>query len=305
MRKEANEKRLYIDRTEKKYSGKISRLQSRLLQIILDYFSTELVVRDGIVRNVTKNISTARKINIIQDSFMKDESEPLMRYLAGTLIKLHKLNTVYFNSIPEIDNGRIREAQVEVLKKQLNKLGFDRSNSRIIKNGFLYDAAKVDSVFTRVKIEALRSAYNEVSLSEFRSRIDTFIKEDRSVENHFRRLTGDIYSQFERESSNQTRKFVGLQFALYAGGTIGTTRDFCKLRNNKVFHESEIEKFGTSADAYGGYSSKPDFQGKTSPYDPFSDLGGHNCRHSLDWISDRLALRLRPDARKFLENNDQ
>lgn len=89
-----------------------------------------------------------------------------------------------------------------------------------------------------------------------------------------------------------------LTAAMYSGGTIDGSRPFCKVRNGKVFLYSEIEKFGTPQDLYGGYSdkSKGMFSGKpTTGYNPFVQAGGYACRHSFGYIANRTALRLRGD----------
>jgi hypothetical protein len=66
-----------------------------------------------------------------------------------------------------------------------------------------------------------------------------------------------------------------------------------------VFTSDEIKLFGTSKDKYGGYEDKKTgyFQGKskTDVYDPFTQCGGYNCRHTLNYISFALAKRMRPD----------
>jgi hypothetical protein len=33
-------------------------------------------------------------------------------------------------------------------------------------------------------------------------------------------------------------------------------------------------------------------------YNALIDCGGYNCRHRLDWVSDQMARRLRPDLFK-------
>jgi hypothetical protein len=83
---------------------------------------------------------------------------------------------------------------------------------------------------------------------------------------------------------NESRKKLGLRFAIYQGGLRDDSRQFCIERNGKCYSESEIQKW-----------EKLDFQGKSENYNPFYDCGGANCIHRLDWISDELAKRLRPD----------
>lgn len=290
----------FIAEREKKYFRKISALQRAFKNLIINYFTKNLLISDGVISNSTKNISTSRFIKRLQKDFANEDGFKTVKFLVKDLTKLNGLNGDYFKSIPQVKNTKISHIEQIVLKKMMQKLGFDLKKNQVVDNSFLDDLVKMDSVYNRVKAEALRSVVNKVPLSKFRQRIDELVEDKGLIRRHFNTMSGDIYSQFERESSNQMRIGLKLQFAQYSGGTIGTTRDFCKERNNKIFHISEIENFGTDEDAFGGYSSKPDFQGKTDPYDPISDLGGYNCRHTLDWISDRMAVRRRPDAAQFL-----
>lgn len=292
----------FIKTNEKKYLAKINRLKKSFLAAVLEYFISELSIRDGVISNTTANLSKARRIGLIQNDFVESEVNPLMQFLANSLIKLHDLNRKYFNTIPDVKNAAVKTASDKALNVMMNKLGYETKGKTIKKQSYLFGLSRMDSVYEVVKTEALRAVVNQVSLKVFRERIGDVVQKDKALEKHFLRLSGDIYAQFERESSNQTRQNLKLSFALYSGGVIGTTRPFCKARNGKVFHDSEIRKFGTSADTYGGYENKSqgEFQGKTRPYDPFSDLGGYNCRHFINWISDRMALRRRPEASKFI-----
>ena len=83
----------------------------------------------------------------------------------------------------------------------------------------------------------------------------------------------------------------------YQGTEIKTTRDFCKVRKGKVITREEALTWGTSSDELGGYTNKAQgqFNGKNANYNPLVDIGGHNCRHHLDWIPNELAVQLRSD----------
>lgn len=108
----------------------------------------------------------------------------------------------------------------------------------------------------------------------------------------------DAIDQFDRMAQYNVAEALGIRYAIYEGGIIETSREFCEVRNAGVFTEDEIKLFGTPDDKFGGYSNKPlgEFRGKyKNGYDPIRDLGGYNCRHFLIWITQDLAFRLRPD----------
>lgn len=60
---------------------------------------------------------------------------------------------------------------------------------------------------------------------------------------------------------------LGVDRWRYSGGTIETSRDFCRTHNGRVYTEAEIRNIW--AGSWGG----------KEPGDPFVVRGGYNCRH--------------------------
>ena len=107
----------------------------------------------------------------------------------------------------------------------------------------------------------------------------------------------DDFSRNDRALQTISGERLGLTASLYQGGLIASSRAFCKVRNGKVFLSSEVAKFGTKEDAYGGYTNKSlgEFSGKTDPYNAETDLGGHGCRHTRHFIPNSIARSMRAD----------
>lgn len=302
MNNETRNRIRFISNIEKELNRRIKRLQTRLFNEIMDYLTTELLIENGVIRNVAKNLAVSRKISLIQDSFYQDSSKSLLSWIAKNLIKLHSINSRYFNTIPGLQKSRVdRQAEI-TFKKMADRYGIKGNN--LIRNGFLYDLGRMDNVFKEIKSKALKSvSTGQESIRSFRTRIDEFIRGDENdgeVQRYFKRISGDIFAEFEREDNLQIANALGLRAAIYQGGIIKSTRDFCKVRNGKVFTIDEIKDFGTSQDQYGGYVNKSQgaFQGKNRGYTALSDQGGYNCRHTYDWISDEMAIRRRPELRE-------
>jgi hypothetical protein len=97
----------------------------------------------------------------------------------------------------------------------------------------------------------------------------------------------------QRVGANRIRVDLGLKYAVYQGGLIKTSRDFCEDRNNKCFSEKEIMSWENL-----NWEGKPQIG-----YNALIDCGGYNCRHRLDWISEEYAKRLRPDLFKNNAND--
>ena len=109
-----------------------------------------------------------------------------------------------------------------------------------------------------------------------------------ALQKYHRNFTYDLYSQIDRATAKTYADDLGFEFAIYEGGLIETSREFCKDHNGNVYHKSEIADFDPKV------AKQPD-------YNPFTDLGGYGCRHHLNWIPTALALAMRPDASKFIE----
>ena len=280
-------------------------MEKRLLRAILEYFSVELILEDGKIKNVAKNLLTARNIGIVQSDYVEKISTKVVGSIASIITKINRLNRSYFSSFFG-NRKKVNTVSDRIMSRTLQEIGF--KDGKVIKNGFLADLANSQSVFDRIKGEALKSIASGSSLGQFRGRMGEFLtgkgETNGEVSKYWQRMTFDIYQQQDRKTQLNMANDLGLQFAIYGGGLIVTSRDFCEVRNAKVFHKSEIEMFGTSADKYGGYSNKSagEFQGKPPAYNPLTDEGGYNCRHSYSWVSDETAIQMRPDAKNFIHN---
>ena len=139
--------------------------------------------------------------------------------------------------------------------------------------------------------EFLKSLKNEIKLN---GQIPVNIRSDLEV------IVWDVFAEFDRQVGYRTAACLGYRAAIYEGGLVDYSRDFCRERNGIVFTFDEIKLFGTSQDIYGGYTDKEsgEFKGKPQlTYNPFYHQGGHECRHAYSYISDRLAIRLRPELK--------
>lgn len=83
----------------------------------------------------------------------------------------------------------------------------------------------------------------------------------------------DLASIFERSSTQLIADELEVDFFLYQGSEIDTTREFCLERLGKAWHREEIEQWGD--EEWSGRIPE------TTEDTIFSFLGGYNCRHVL------------------------
>jgi len=265
-----------IDKLIKGTQKKVSKIEGLLYSVLLDYFIDNLSIGDDKIKYTSSNINIVNRID-----------KALDRRLSGSLAKVAKF---IFSGIKSVLVGT--EKMTERYDTRETQVSPSVTN-KVLKHASTTIAQKVDleAVFSELKQLTLNEManYDGISLRQLRGKLKEKIEEKKIVNKYFSRWTHDIYNQYQRIGGDEIRKDIGLRFAIYQGGLIATSRGFCESRNGKVFHESEIESWQGL-----NWEGKPE-----TGYNPFYDLGGYNCRHRLDWISDGLAFRLRPELKQI------
>lgn len=115
----------------------------------------------------------------------------------------------------------------------------------------------------------------------FLDQIRDYIKGTETVEGRAMRYTRtyltDTLFTYSRTFQQSITNDLGLEYYLYSGGTIETTRPFCNDRAGKYFHRKEIE-------SWAGL----EWAGKkagTTESSIFLFAGGWNCQHQLIPVS--------------------
>lgn len=279
-----------------------SSLQRKLLEIVFDEFISKLDTEGGYIKNTKANKDRINALNNLFERFQNNEFAKSLSVMVSDFKDIHTLNIDYFS---QINKKRVNEIQSKVFDKLKVNLGIE--GRKLKTDGFLDSFIKDKKLLDRIKQTTLRAiTSNNITIKDYRESVKSLIVGKGKVEGgfvkHFKTFATDTYALFDRQTNLEFATALNLKYAVYAGGLIETSRPFCEVRNNKVFTTDEIKLFGTSKDTYGGYSDKKDgmFQGKpvNEVYDPFTQCGGYNCRHTLNYISKALALQLRPDLKK-------
>lgn len=252
------------------------RLQDRLYAAMLDYLIDNIETKDNRITFTNNNINTVSKLDKKVSKGLSKELNSLKKYVLSGVSKMLE------GVISDYGQTDIRAIEIgQKVQKQV--ITHARKN--------VEQLTDITPVYDQIKKQAiaLMSNYEGVSLQELRERISISVRDKKAVERFYSRWTYDLYSQYQRVGANEIRKGLGLVFAVYEGGEIETTRDFCEERNGKVFHVSEVE----------GWVNL-EWQGKPETgYNPIIDLGGYNCRHTLRWVSKEFAAMKRPEVKEL------
>jgi hypothetical protein len=192
--------------------------------------------------------------------------------------ELKKLEAIALEQYAKFDPQRFNGIQSKILQK----LTANISNFSTAYANSLTVAAKVKS-FTIAQIAI------GLSFAESRGKIENYIKGTPSalgVVDNFNLVENrvqDKFAEYDRRLNNEFASELKLNYAIYQGGEIKTTRDFCNERNGNVYNREQI-------DSWNGLV----WDGKNLEGNVFTDAGGYNCRHYYDWISYELAVQLDP-----------
>lgn len=273
-------------------------LQVKLLEIVFDEFISKLDIENGYVKNTKANKDRIATLNRLFESFQKSDFAQVAKTMISDFKEIHSLNIEYYSQIAA---KKVEQIQSKVFDRLKTNFGIE--GNKLIPGGFLDSFIKDPKLLNQLKQSTLRAITSpNITLRQFREGIKKIVigndKVEGGFERHFKTFATDSYALFDRTTNQEFATTLGLRYAVYAGGLIETSRPFCKVRNNKVFTTDEIKKFGTSKDKYGGYEDQDgNFQGKPDVYDPFTQCGGYNCRHTFNYISEGLAKMMRPDLK--------
>lgn len=258
-------------------------------------------------------LSTAEKLQKRLNAYVLDFVLPGLEYneqtntIKNTNANIKKINEA--KGLKRFLKNVVNLGFFEYYEKQFNKidkntLGYfnlyepnEATNERILNRGGTVTAGFLDELFNNNQISrSLQNTIRNAILSEQnRTNLKQLLTEQIKgkadklgmLQSYHYENGLNEFQAYSRSLDEQFSKALKLNYAIYAGGEIQTTRVFCDERNGNVYNRETI----LSWDAL-------EWQGKKPDNNILIDLGGYNCRHDLDWISYELAQILNPDIQK-------
>lgn len=280
-----------IDRLDKQFRRAVRRLEQEFFEAVRDFYVSELDIVDGHVKKGTAaNYARVNKIENLSKKFAANEGRNIAKKIARGFHNLIQVNESYFGGVAFASAG----LQKRVRKDLLRRYGIKevKGGLDLVKGGWVLNLSKIDNPFQRVQEMGVRAVAQGIPLGAFQKQIKdaAFDTGARSIKHHYRTNANDAYAQFDRTTQTTYADELGLRAFIYEGGLIETSREFCEERNGKVFTTEEAEAWEFL-----------DWKGKNKDYDPLRDMGGYNCRHHPSFISDQLAIALRPELADLLK----
>lgn len=275
LRKVARKRSALLRKSEKGLLDRAATMERRLNAYVLNTLLPSLDISGGNIKNSQANLA---KIN---------KASGLKRFIKNVVnVAMFDYYDKQFNSLTgATDKYFSRFEPTEAAKDRI----INRGKSVI--DGFVDDLFDNNQV-GRALQESIRTAVRgERNLTDFKALITEQIKgkEDKFglIKSYHYQNGYNEFQAYSRGLDNDFSTALNLNYAIYAGGEIKTTRAFCDSRNGNVYNRETILSWNDL-----------DWQGKKPGNDILIDMGGFNCRHDFDWISFALARRIEPNIEK-------
>ncbi|MGG5486264.1 hypothetical protein [Gaetbulibacter sp. PBL-D1] len=272
-----------IEEIEKRIQNASSSLTKSMLNMFLDQLQTE----NG--RILSKlNQKTISLFNAAYGSYSNTTRIRLLESIMSDIQTIVFENETFYKK-----SVNAKSSHTDAIRKIVNRrLGID-DKGKTLKNGFLQSLADESVLKSEIQKHIFRELFKGTTPELLRRSLKTVIEGDNErlglFDKHYRTFSFDVYAQLDAYTGALYADRLGLQYFIYNGGVIKTSRAFCKKKNGKVFSIEEAEKW-VDDPTLTAIPSK-------ESYNWLIDRGGYNCRHSIDFIASEVAYVLRPDLK--------
>lgn len=260
-------------RAEENLTKAVTQTQKKLFEQMQTTLSKLELDAEGMILQTGSNRKILQKADRAFDKAMKNSGyyESLNQY-TGAITALTDANSKYFDFI--LDTFTPDAHYLKSLQK---------SSVETIVNLLANDGLEVQ--LKQPLMNILNQNVNSgASLSDMLRQVREFIQGSPDAEGkllrYSKQVSKDTLFQFSRSMQESISQNSGLNYYLYAGGLMDTSRPFCIARAGKYFHRKEIESW-----------PKLNWAGKrpgTTKSSIYVYLAGYQCTHSLIPVSEAV-----------------
>lgn len=259
-----------IQETDAAYLIAITRVQDRLYDQVVAVLKDLELDDEGYIKQSAANrkiISRASdKVNEIFNSALYTSA--VSNYIS-IIPKVDKLNVRYFSDISDGFKAN------RLFLKNLQAETIAAVEQYILRDGL---QSQVIGPLSQILNQNVNSGGQ---FSGFLTQIRDYIKGNDHVEGRAMRYTRtylrDTVFTYSRTFQQSITNDLGLEFYLYSGGLMDTSRPFCTERNGQYFSHKEVESWASME--WAGKKSG------TTTSSIFLFAGGWNCNHQLIPVS--------------------
>lgn len=271
----------------------IQESQQGLLKKFLAGFGDLLQTDEtGKVLNNAFNRNLLLSVDKVFADYGKQHNVLILSALMQGVNQLMDFNANYYGKFE--GETKLLPIRKKVVQNMRGWLGINADDTAQ-ENGYLSTLIKSEAVKNQIKDFALKSVMGQAGWQDTKKNLEKLIAGDKdnlgALQKYHRNFSYDLLSQVDRATGKTYADDLKFEFAIYEGGLIETSREFCKKHNGNVYHISEIQKFNPQV-------------AKQPNYNPVTDLGGYGCRHHLNWIPTAMAKAMGKEVDKFLKGGD-
>lgn len=295
QRDKFNDKKKFIKKVTDDLDNTFQDLSKELLKAVINEFVDNLDRKGDEIKNTPKNLQLIASIDKLYSAFMSGSGLTIAETIIKGTDRLSKFNVDYFSDYAESKSKY--QASVKKVKQVIaDRLGVGEK-TQLKKGGYLDSLLQDVTVRNSIKKLSTREVIKGTGFKGFKKGLEKYIIGDKeklgAFRQHYRNYAYDIFVQVDREESSLMATELDLQYFIYQGGLIDTSRPFCVKRDGKVFSTEEAEDWVN--DPWIQENLK---KGTIATYNPVVDCGLYGCRHSIRYISREVAETIRPDLKK-------
>lgn len=240
----------------------------------------------------TANIyASLPRLEALMNRVERQEIAAELRLFAEELLKVGGLTAEYYQ------NTAGAEATAAAIRNSLNLLQASLGitpDGGLIAGGYLDRLGKTEGARAVLREYVVQSIVTGKDLASFQAGFRQLVmggtQTDGALRAWWRQYAYDSYNQAQEVVNSNMAEELKLNYFIYQGSIIPTSRQFCRKRAGKVFSKKEALTWKNDPDLIDPKTK--------ATYNPFIERGRYNCRHFLNWISDELAFQLRPELKK-------
>jgi hypothetical protein len=267
-------------------NARLSRAERKLLRYLLTDLLPKLDTVDGRLTRTARNIARTQIIEQVFDRFGRSEIDAELKLFAAELLNVAGKNVEYYLA------AGFNEAKVNAVAEGLGliraKIGIDEAGE-LLTDGYLYRLGQSNEVRQRLKDYTLNALASKQPFAAFSKGLDELVTGSKDIDgvlrSYWRQYAYDTYNQVREVSNTQYADDLNLEWFVYTGGIIKTSRAFCIKRNGKVYNRKQT----------ANWKNDPDLIDKKTKesYNPLIERGRYNCRHFIMWVDEETAQRLK------------
>lgn len=264
-------------------------LQASLASLVVEWVVDKIETENGRIKYSAANLGKVAGLYLLFSRFNRRYKKTVLGAILERAGRLIGLNRDYFGAVLEKETP---ESIADAARRlTLQRWGYNTRTGQLIPGGYFEKLFANENVGRNIAALVNRAIAGQMSLADFQKQFSkVFIGPagQGMLERHWKTNSFDLFQKIDRAANLVYADRLGLEYAIYSGTVMDTTRPWCERHVNKVLSRAEIEAWKNQT-----------WKGKiTVGYDPYLDAGGFNCRHHWSFISTPIAEHLRPDLKE-------